>query len=184
MARIRGTNGNDNIVGTTGNDNIRGRRGDDIIDGGSGDDDIFGGGGSDILFGGDGDDSLNGGGGRDALYGGAGDDNLNGGNGHDTLFWESGNDIFTGGSGNDTFVFSHLGGQPRSLVTVTDFEDGSDLLDISSFDVLTNRTIDIAIIEGSAGTYFYLHDAGAVISPIVLLENMVAADLTVDDFIL
>jgi len=70
------------------------------------------------LWGNSGDDILTGGGGLDRIYGGAGDDTIDGG---------PGNDWFVGGDGADKFVFLNTWGSD----IISDYEDGSDLLDIS-----------------------------------------------------
>lgn len=79
---------------------------------------LYGGGGDDTVFGGEGDDHLYGEAGKDRLTGGEGNDRLNGG---------SGNDILTGGEGSDHFVFN------RGLDRITDFENGDDVINLSSF---------------------------------------------------
>ena len=63
------------------------------------------------------------------LHDTAGNDVMDGRGGDDVLISTRGNDTMTGGAGADTFVFNPSGG----TVTITDFEDGVDLLDISAF---------------------------------------------------
>ena len=67
--------------------------------------------------------------GDDELFGGGGEDSLLGGGGEDTLESGDGDDALTGGGESDIFVF--LDGTDDD--SVTDFEDGSDLLDVSAF---------------------------------------------------
>lgn len=138
-----------------GEDTVFAGYGADTVHGGAGDDLILGWGvladsipyreayardadGSDVLHGGAGRDTLRGGGGDDALHGGAGDDLLEGGTGADTL---------TGGAGADIFVFGALDARSRLPVydtqgdVVTDFEGGTDRLDLSAF---AHRLPDVA----------------------------------------
>ena len=73
--------------------------------------------GNDTVTGAAGNDWLEGFGGADTLFGLDGDDVLIGGSGNDTL---------TGGLGADTFRFRDSDGRD----TITDFEDGADLIDL------------------------------------------------------
>lgn len=108
----RGGNGGNN-GGNTGGSVIRGNNKDNVISGTNGDDVIEGRGGFDILSGNDGNDTINGGDGDDILIGGAGDDVLTGGNGAD---------IFVVDANSDT-------------ITITDFENGVDRIDIQAFNI-------------------------------------------------
>ncbi|WP_424433944.1 M10 family metallopeptidase C-terminal domain-containing protein [Planktotalea sp.] len=67
--------------------------------------------------------------GADTLNGDAGDDRLFGGDDDDVLIGGAGNDAMNGGEGADTFIFRQGDGND----TITDFEDGIDLIDISDF---------------------------------------------------
>ena len=111
---LNGFDGDDAVEGGTGADTVRGAAGDDQLDGGAGDDLVSGGNGADTVRGGDSRDELFGGNGRDILDGGGGTDTLDGGAGDDRL---------TGGADADIFRF------PRGNDTITDFEDGIDLID-------------------------------------------------------
>jgi Ca2+-binding RTX toxin-like protein len=81
------------------------------------------------------------------LQGGAGRDTLDGGFGNDTLNGGAGNDILTGGAGNDVFIWEGIAGhaisngplspnyvvaQPSYTDVITDFQGGSDKLDLSA----------------------------------------------------
>lgn len=88
-----------------------------------------GGNGNDTLSGDHGNDTLNGGNGNDLLRGGRGDDTMNGGRGTDILKGGIGDDIMRGQGGADTFVFNADEGNDKIL----DFQNGSDLLDLSGF---------------------------------------------------
>jgi len=77
-----------------------------------------------------GDDTITGGEGLDGLIklkldGGAGNDTITGGDGDDAIYGGWGDDTLTGGDGADTFVFRH------GSDVVTDFEDGSDRINIA-----------------------------------------------------
>jgi uncharacterized delta-60 repeat protein len=115
---IIGTAGNETLNGGIYNDRLRGFGGDDTLNGNSGDD---------LLEGGAGVDTLNGGRGNDFLRGEAGNDILDGGSGRDILIGGAGADSLTGGTGRDTFV---LYSQSEGVDTITDFEDGFDLIDL------------------------------------------------------
>ena len=112
--------------------------------------------GNDTLTGDDNDNVLNGLGGDDVLNGGAGDDTLIGGAGADILTFDTGTD-------NDS---------------VSDFEDGIDLLDLSGFD-----GIDIAGIVSTAqqigdDTLITLSDTDSI-----TLTDFLVDDLSVEDFV-
>ena len=125
--RILGTDSDDLLTGDSANNVLMGMRGNDSLDGGAGNDSLFGGKDRDILLGGTGDDTLFGGRGADSLNGGDGNDSLLGGKGDDVLFGGLGSDSLTGGNGNDNFLLSTNSG----IDTITDFEDGKDLLVLS-----------------------------------------------------
>ncbi len=167
VARIDGGGGNDTITGTLGIDRIKGGTGDDVIfdpdgankiRGGSGDDIIEVGNGSDgsLLHGGSGNDTLVSGWGNDTLKGGSGADTLIGGRGDDMLFGNGGKDVIdagtgndiinggrgsdlmTGGAGNDVLVFNAA---ERGRDTITDFEDGIDMIQFSGLTGFEDLTI-------------------------------------------
>ena len=94
----------------------------------SGDDRVVGSGRRDRLSGEDGDDVVRGKGGADHLGGGQGDDLIFGGRGADRLLNAGGHDQMTGGRGADVFVMGRASGRSD----VTDFEDGVDLISVSS----------------------------------------------------
>ena len=64
---------------------------------------------------------------HDRIDGGNGDDIMNGGAGNDVLISNAGNDVMTGGIGADTFV---LGPRTSGTITITDFQNGVDRIDI------------------------------------------------------
>ncbi len=133
-----GGNGRDILNGGKGYDFLDGGKGADILNGGKGDDALIGGDGSDILKGGKGIDILSGNNGNDILKGGNGNDQLNGGSGNDVLKGGGGDDILIGGNGDDILiggegadVFQFYSGQGKNVIE--DFEDGTDLLDLTIF---------------------------------------------------
>ncbi|MEM1168262.1 MAG: calcium-binding protein [Cyanobacteria bacterium P01_H01_bin.35] len=130
LARLLGTNGDDNevltvqqandfpggILALSGNDTINASSVNDLIFGGRGEDDLLGNEGNDSLFGNKDTDFLNGGLGDDILRGGKGIDLLVGGEGNDTLIGDAGVDIYQGGLGSDVYVFrTELAGIEQDL---------------------------------------------------------------------
>ncbi|WP_412507213.1 calcium-binding protein, partial [Roseovarius sp. SYSU LYC5161] len=161
-----------------GDDSLGGGTGQDTVDGGAGDDAIGAGEGNDTVMGGDGDDFVAGGGRDDVVEGGAGADTVNGGDGDDTM---------TGGDGADVFVYNFFKDGDEDVIT--DYEDGTD-----GFLIRTVSTLDGTpnIDNGGNGLSGFL-DAlnitdtadGAqmnVDGHLVLVENVAAANLTLDDF--
>jgi Ca2+-binding RTX toxin-like protein len=114
---------------------------------------------SDKIIGTDGANSLLGQDGDDVLMGRAGDDHLEGGNGNDFLFGGTGADTLTGGQGADMFVWTAVndslmaGGKPQDVVT--DFQPGSDKIDLSAFNVGLNDLVEIdnQTIDGVSYSY-------------------------------
>ena len=157
---IRGLGGNDTLRGGNGDDSLQGNNGDDVlygnggadfvnagsgadlILGGSGNDRILGKNGNDTMEGGDGNDTLFGDNQNDSLVGGQGADNLRGGSGNDTLEGGSGNDVLRGNAGSDVFLFNDGSGSDR----VADFENGTDLFDLSQHSGAT-RFSDLTITD-------------------------------------
>lgn len=177
---VNGTADGDELSGTDGSDTILGRLGDDTIDGGAGpdrlrggvgNDDISGGAGGDVLGGGQGRDTLSGDGGNDILFGGNGHDVLNGGAGNDRLLGGKGNDTATGGEGADTFVFKNKTIVDGQTDVVTDFEVGTDTIEMAntSFD-------ELDITDGTDGAEIAIGDYT------IVLEGVAAADLSASDF--
>ena len=127
---LDGDHTTDYIFGGSGNDTISGGSRADFLLGGSGNDSIDGGWGSDLIRGGSGNDTIDGGYGDDVILGDTGNDVIDGGSGYDTIIGGAGDDTLTGGRGDDTFAF--LGGDGND--TITDFDTGDDLIDLSQFD--------------------------------------------------
>jgi len=86
------------------------------------------------------DNVIHGGGGDDVLNGFEGNDTLIGDAGADRLIGYTGADILTGGAGNDTFLFfSANDSKPGAgfFDVITDFQQGSDVLDFTNMDANT-----------------------------------------------
>ena len=96
-------------------------------------DEFYGGNGADILNGAEQKDIISGGNGSDMIYGGTWADTIDGGNGDDWISAGLGRDTLTGGRGADTFYFDAVNTSQNQVKTVTDFEVGKDLIDVSTF---------------------------------------------------
>ena len=153
---MTGNAGDDQLDGKAGNDQLYGDDGKDKLTGGAGDDTLMGGNDNDLLEGGLGNDSMNGGSKNDRLHGGDGADMLIGEHGNDKLYGDAGEDILnggvgkdelTGGTGADVFVFEN--GAHRD--TITDFEDGADMLDFTNY-VGVQDIADLSIVQSGAHT--------------------------------
>lgn len=83
-----------------------------------------------VLNGSNSNDTIEGRGGNDRIDGGLGNDSMNGGDGADVLISNAGDDIMTGGNGADTFV---LGPRTSGTITITDFQNGVDHIDLRAF---------------------------------------------------
>lgn len=197
---VQGHKGNDTLWGGPGNDSLKGNMGADHLYGGLGNDDIRGGTendqlwgeeGADLLVGQAGSDSLMGGAANDTLKGGAdpdwawgynGDDVLKGGRGRDNLFGGTGNDQLsgdmggdwlTGGDGADSFVFGKVHGQDEIL----DFTPGEDLIDLSGMGVAGDDFSDLEISQLASGVLVATGNGQ------ILLQGLLLADITADDFL-
>ncbi|MDF1734200.1 MAG: hypothetical protein P1U37_02870 [Minwuia sp.] len=166
------------LVGGDGADFMRGPDRDDQLLGLGGDDTLEGHIGDDSLFGGDGHDALLGSSGNDLISGDAGDDSLSGEAGDDTLDGGAGADSLAGGSGDDLFVLEAGDGADR----IADFAAGTlseDRLDISALGFTRFQDVLDAATDGAEGVVLALGSGTSV-----LLEDVLAADLDADDFIL
>ena len=133
--RLVGSDGDDRFYGLAGSDRIQGLDGSDRLWGGDGDDLISGDGGNDWLFGENGNDQLSGGNGNDTLDGGAGNDVIEGGAGADRM---------TGGGGVDEFRFRHEHLAGNSVDVITDFQRGTDVVNLRTIDANTLTKADDA----------------------------------------
>ena len=151
-------------LGDTGDGTFTTLGGDDIVFSEEGDDTIYGGEGDDWLVGGEGADTIEGGADDDRIYGGEGADTITGGTGDDTL---------TGGAGEDIFVFSSGDGND----TVTDFENGTDTIDLSAITAITGFS-DLTITQEGDDTKI---DLGENVGEIIL-EDFTSTNLDATDF--
>jgi len=161
---LTGGDGADWILGGDGNDTIRGGKGNDLLEGGAGDDVIYAVRGNDTLLGGDGNDTLDSGRHSSTLDGGTGDDLLI------ADLYSGADHLLSGGEGADTFVIRNAVTGTGS-VTITDFEMGTDLLDLDGATVsaigavsggvqLTLASNDIVVLQGLS-----LWDAITMVGP-------------------
>jgi Ca2+-binding RTX toxin-like protein len=111
-----------------------------------------------LVNGSSGNDTLIGGHGADTLFGGGSDDQLTGGGGADQL---------AGGAGVDTFIFQLVTDSAKKAHdTITDFDAGSDHIDLSAIDARTDKAGDqafhlVANFTHTAGELTLTYDSGA-----------------------
>ncbi|KAA0220433.1 MAG: hypothetical protein EDS66_13365 [Planctomycetota bacterium] len=91
---------------------------------------------------------ITGGSGNDTLLGSASADILTGGAGNDILNGQGGADTLTGSAGNDTFRFANA----AAIDTVSDWADGSDLVEVSSAAANFDAGAGLAARGGAAGS--------------------------------
>ncbi|MGL5941352.1 MAG: hypothetical protein ACRC2S_13325 [Waterburya sp.] len=162
---LNGGTGNDSLDGQLGNDTLNGNDGNDTLRGSTGLDSLTGGAGSDRLFGGDNNDTLNGATSTDALNGEAGNDYLRGGLGTDTL---------NGGTDADRFAIAS--GVSADLDVITDFTDGSDLLDLTGNLTFGSLTIN------AQGTNTLIVETSTN-QTLAILNNVSVASISAADFV-
>lgn len=138
-----------------------------------------------------GDNILNGTSSSDTISGFAGNDQLFGLNGNDTLLGGAGNDILdggrntnilTGGTGADIFQISTRQLQNN---TITDFEDGTDLIDVSGMNISSFSQI-LEYLTESAGDSFITTEwanFNSARNEVIRIDNLDASDLSEADFI-
>lgn len=146
VGRMYSGDGSDRLFGGAGDEWFSADGGDDLVHAGSGDDVVNGMAGQDRLFGAPGGDAIDGGAEGDVIFGGRGNDTILGGLGDDTLSGERGSDVVTGGGGADVFRFGAFAG----FDTVTDFEDGIDLISVVPFRLSDPALLTAAISEAGA----------------------------------
>ncbi len=144
-----------------------------IRDGDAGDNVLVGTNSADTISGFGGNDELSGLGGNDLLLGGAGNDLLDGGSGTNTL---------TGGTGIDTFAIS---ARQSQFNTITDFEDGTDLIDLSAMGVSSFSQVLEYLTESAGDTYFRTEwaDFSSGDNETLRINNIDIGDLSAADFI-
>ena len=141
---------NDVLRGGSGADVLVGGKGNDSLIGGTGPDQLGGGGGGDTISGGGGNDTITGGGGRDFLKGGGGGDAISGGDGNDTITGGFGHDLLEGGDGADHFIFNNIRNSGPGLSqsdTITDFQQGEDVIDLSDIVARAGDTHVLTFID-------------------------------------
>ena len=202
----------ENLIGSKFDDDLTGDAVANVIVGGAGSDTIDGGGGNDtvsylssdfgvtvdltqILQGGvghaAGDELTNienviGSDLGDDITGNAGNNVLEGRGGHDTLVGGDGNDTMSGGSGADTYAwFDAISGKD----TITDFDSGVDVLDISDlldgFDPLTSGAAEfVRFLQSGGDTTVQLDVDGKVGgTDFVTLVTLKGVTATVEGFV-
>lgn len=168
---IDGGSGNDTIYFEGGDDTVRGGQGNDYIDDNDGwwDDDgrteVYGGQGNDTVYASDGDDKLYGEDGDDRLYGEQGSDTLDGGTGGDRL---------SGGGGTDRFVFKDGYGND----TITDFNEGSEIVDVSSSGITSFSDIQSRLSDDGSGDAVLTLDDGSKLT----FWDVSSSDLSASNF--
>jgi D-alanyl-D-alanine carboxypeptidase len=198
---LLGGNGSDGLIGSEGEDSLDGGTGDDILDGGAGNDIvkdeqgnnslygnegndlIFAGMGDELLYGGEGNDSLNGKGGSDRLIADAGNDTLDAGEGDDTLFGGDGDDLLVGGGGKDTLTGNEgkdlFAIASQATITITDFTDTQDLLQLSEGLNFADLKITQGEGENAADT---LITSNSNNEPMAILSGISADLINTEDF--
>jgi len=176
-------NGDDTYNGRFGftDSPIDGGAGDDTLRGGSEDNTILGGEGRDQMYGYAGDDFMDGGSDGDTMRGGAGDDTLVGGGRNDELIGGRGDDRLQGDGGADTYVFRRTDNGDDIIV---DFQDGTDLIDLSQFGIQNFNALKNglnAVSNGADGVIIDLDAAGG--SGSIRIVGITVGDLSGSDFI-
>jgi FKBP-type peptidyl-prolyl cis-trans isomerase len=150
--------------------------------------DATGGGGSNRMYGGsDGDelkagnnDRLFGGGGNDILDASNGTNNrLYGGEGNDILFAGGGRNFVTGGEGTDDFWLVKDNLAPTAN-TITDFEDGAEVMLISGLTSVT-KFEDLILVDNGENTLIQIK-IGEENRDLVLLLGVPTSNLSKADF--
>ena len=180
ISELKGGDGDDVIKGSSAAELITGGAGDDSLTGNSGADVLQGGGNDDALRGNGGADNLTGGGGADDLWGGGGNDSLTGSAGSDRLSGDGGDDSLTGGSGADTFVFA----DDFAHDTVTDFEIGTDVIEVSGLGYVDVQAILDALTQDGADSLLSVDTPAGTATDSLRLTGIDKDDLTQNDFAL
>ncbi len=108
-----------------------------------------------------------------SLAGDATNNTLIGGNANDTLSGMGGDDTLTGGAGLDVFIASQNNGSD----TITDFEDGLDLIDVSSVSLAIDEMSDLTISQTGSDTLVSFSTGSFTV------QNTQSDTLTFNDFI-
>ena len=207
---LNGRSGDDYLNGAGGNDTLLGGRGEDILYGGEGNDTITGGYDVDYMDGGEGNDTVDysysvedvdidlelgqsvfgsgsvettvnfenavGSQGDNVITGTTGENVLDGGEGNDTLNGGAGNDLLIGGSGADIIELDFGSG----IDTVSDFEDGLDIIDLTAMGI---GFASLEITDSAEGVHIiYETDAGGDAIGEIILTGMLAENISEEDF--
>ncbi len=118
------------------------------------------------------DNMLTGNIGSNDLFGEGGNDILNGKGGADSLF---------GGVGDDTFVYEEI----SAFSTIEDFEQGSDLIDLSAldFDDFADFQSEATIVAFGDDAFINYVDPDGAFELTVIVAGVDANSLTQDDFL-
>ncbi|MDA8707977.1 hypothetical protein N9M10_01245 [Hellea sp.] len=116
--------------------------------------------------------------GNDTLLGTSGSDTLNGLGGDDTLDGLGGTNTLTGGTGIDTFIVSVRG---RNDTTITDFEDGLEVIDLSGIGV--SSFDQLVPFLSQVGTSVRLSTLANTTTERLTINNITLADISAADFI-
>ncbi|MGH1577412.1 hypothetical protein [Planktotalea sp.] len=176
---VYGGDGEDSLFGSSNDDALFGGDNQDVLRGRKGEDDLNGGKGADTLRGQDGDDTIEGNQDNDLIFGGRGDDEIKAGSGADTIKGGGGDDLMTGGSGADVFIFKLASGFDE----ITDFNNNTDKLDLSAFNVASRADVFDAgaIVANGAGSMIDLRALGG--DGVIYVEDMSVAQWSNADFI-
>ncbi len=104
--------------------------------------------------------------------------------GDDVIDTGGGNDVATGGSGADTFVI----GPGTGVLTITDFENGVDRIDVSAFGIDANDPWGgqyggyLADLNGDTYLTFYDLTTGQEVAE-VILQNVDYTLIDISDYI-
>lgn len=176
MDTVYGGDGNDWLAGSYDTDYVEGGLGNDTIGGGTGNDTILGGAGHDQIGAGDDNDFIRGGVGNDFLGGGDGNDQIFGDAGQDTLNGGHGNDTLSGGADADLFIFNAISASGNS--TITDFEDGQDILRLVGLALPSSDPLSGLNITDVSGGVMLTYGAHTI-----TLQDVAEADLSEADFL-
>ena len=125
------------------------------------------------VFSGAGNDNITGGGGRETVNAGAGDDTIN--MGIDTNFIRS-------GTGNDTIEIEFRGSQ---YTTIADFDDGTDIIDLSSWGIHSFDQMLPYLTEVAGDVYFTTEWANfnSADNEILRINDITIGELSAADFV-
>jgi Ca2+-binding RTX toxin-like protein len=150
-AVVYGAGGTDSIDASTSSQGLTIFGGSGVNDSADGADTIFGGSGGDSIFGNGGNDVILTNGGADAVNGGAGNDVIfDNGFGAATLTGAAGNDVFAFGNGVAPQPGGVYGGTPTAHASITDFTQGSDLLDVSQTVTSVLASSSVAALQSAS----------------------------------